>query len=127
MKKLVQKSMQSMIILVWIVNGFYCKVLNAVPRHELIVREITGWSWSDKLTIAIGFFEIGMAFWILSNYWRKMNMLVQVLIVLTMNILEFLFVPDLLLWGRYNSVFALGFIVIVIVNYRLQTSIENER
>lgn len=34
----------------------------------------------------------------------------------TMNILEFLFVPQLLLWGRYNSVFAVMFIALIYYN-----------
>ena len=31
-----------LISLVWLVNGLYCKVLNFVPRHQLIVARILG-------------------------------------------------------------------------------------
>ncbi|EMS33047.1 hypothetical protein C943_00324 [Mariniradius saccharolyticus AK6] len=37
-------------------------------------------------------------------------------LVAIMNILEFVLVPDLLLWGRYNALFALLFIGLVYYN-----------
>jgi hypothetical protein len=37
----------------------------------------------------------------------------QIAIVATMNVIEFFIVPDLLLWGKMNSVFALLFIGLV--------------
>lgn len=57
-----------------------------------------------------------MAVWIISKFKSKLNAIIQILVVGTMNILEFIFVPDLLLWGRFNSVFALLFIGIVYYN-----------
>jgi hypothetical protein len=37
-------------------------------------------------------------------------------IVGTMNVIEFFLAPDLLLFGRMNIVFAFGFIVIIYIN-----------
>lgn len=104
------------IIAVWIANGLYCKVLNLVPRHEQIVARILGYDNSRTFTILIGIAEIIMAVWILSNYKSKLNAFSQIIIVVTMNIIELLVVPDLLLWGKFNSIFALLFIVVVYLN-----------
>lgn len=92
--------------MVWLVNGLYCKVLNQVPRHEEIVASILGETMSRPLTLLIGLSEIVMAIWIISRYQSKLNAIAQISIILLMNVLEFLLVPQLLLWGAYNFVFA---------------------
>jgi hypothetical protein len=101
---------------VWAINGLFCKVLNLVPRHEQIVARILGASYSRTLTITIGIFEMVMAFWILSRIQTRWNVLTQILVVATMNTLEFILVPDLLLFGRLNSVVALLFITSIYIN-----------
>jgi DoxX-like family len=101
---------------VWIANGLFCKVLNLVPRHEQIVAKILGSDYSKPLTILIGFSEIIMAIWILSRYKSKLNAIAQILVVATMNTMEFILVPDLLLWGKFNSLFAFLFILVVYFN-----------
>jgi hypothetical protein len=98
------------------VNGFYCKVLNFVPRHEKIVARILGDLYAKPLTVLIGFSEIIMAIWIISNYKSKINVVLQITIIAMMNTLEFILVPDLLLWGKLNSLFALLFIVVIYFN-----------
>lgn len=102
--------------IVWITNGFFCKVLNLVPRHEQIVASILGNNHSRLLTIIIGISEIAMAVWILSGYKTKLNAITQIVVVATMNIFEFIFVPDLLLWGKLNAIFAFMFILVVYHN-----------
>ena len=101
---------------VWITNGLFCKVLNLVPRHEQIVARILGDDHSRLLTILIGLSEIIMAVWILSGYKTELNAIVQITVVATMNTLEFLLVPDFLLWGKLNSLFAFIFILVVYFN-----------
>jgi uncharacterized membrane protein YphA (DoxX/SURF4 family) len=91
-------------------------VLNLIPRHHEIVARILGNTFSKPLTILIGFSEIVMAIWILSGYKTKLNAIVQILIVAMMNLIEFLFAPDLLLWGKLNSLFAFLFVLIVYLN-----------
>jgi uncharacterized membrane protein YphA (DoxX/SURF4 family) len=105
-----------LIATVWLANGLFCKVLNFVPRHEEIVARILGDDYSRILTVLIGLSEIVMAIWILTKFITKFNAIAQMTIVATMNILEFLLVPDLLLWGKLNSVFALLFIGLVYYN-----------
>lgn len=78
-----------------------------VPRHQQIVATILGEKYARTLTIIIGLSEIAMAIWILSGIKTKLNAITQIVIIGVMNTLEFLLVPDLLLWGRCNSLFAL--------------------
>lgn len=116
------------IVTVWLVNGLFCKVLNIVPRHEQIVAKILGNGHSRPLTILIGLAEIVMAIWVLTKFKSKLNAIAQMTVVATMNIIEFIVVPDLLLWGRLNIVFAFLFIGLVyynefVLNKNLQTKV----
>jgi uncharacterized membrane protein YphA (DoxX/SURF4 family) len=115
-KTRIYKILTYCIATVWIVNGLFCKVLNLVPRHEQIVARILGDDYSRSLTILIGLSEIIMAVWILSGYKTKLNAIAQIVVVATMNTLEFIHVPDLLLWGKLNSLFAFIFILVVYFN-----------
>ena len=88
---------------VWFANGLFCKVLNLVPRHE----------------------EIVMGVWILSGLWTKLNGITQILVIAIMNTLEFFLVPDLLLWGRLNSLWAFVFILLIYYNqFRLNEKLQ---
>ncbi|MCE2963497.1 MAG: DoxX-like family protein [Chitinophagales bacterium] len=114
----VRKILTYCIATVWITNGLFCKILNLVPRHEQIVQEILkldGYS-SSLLTLLIGFSEVIMAIWILLQYKSRFNAVLQMVIVASMNIIEFFSVPNLLLWGKLNSLFAFAFILIVYFN-----------
>ncbi len=106
---------------VWMINGLFCKVLNLVPRHEAIVSRILHASNARPLTVLIGLAEIGMVAWILSGVRRRLNVITQILIIATMNALEFFLVPDLLLWGRTNAIFAFVFIILIYGN-EIQTN-----
>ncbi len=110
------KLLNYFIATVWIANGFFCKVLNLVPRHQQIVARILGSEHARLLTFLIGLSEIGMAIWVLSGIRTRFNVLTQILVIATMNILEFVLVPDLLLWGRANAIFAFMFIVLIYYN-----------
>ncbi len=111
----VHKILTYCIATVWIANGLFCKILNLVPRHEQIVSRILGNDYSRLLTILIGLSEIFMAIWILSGFKTRINAIVQIAVVATMNTLEFILVPDLLLWGKMNSMFA--FLLILLIYY----------
>ena len=102
--------------LVWLINGLYCKVLNQVPRHQEIVSGILETDAASIITPIIGTAEIGMSIWIISGIYRRFNVAVQIVVVSVMNALEFFLVPELLLWGKWNSFFALMFILILYVN-----------
>ncbi|NMH28314.1 DoxX-like family protein [Flavobacterium silvaticum] len=101
------------IALVWLVNGLFCKILNLVPRHREIVARILGEDYSASITTTIGILELLMAFWIISRYKSRLNVIFQMAIIATMNLLEFVLAPDLLLWGKANILFAFCFIGLI--------------
>lgn len=110
---------------VWLGNGLFAKLLNQVPRHQQIVGEILGTEHAGWITGAIGLGEILIAVWVVSGRWPRIVAAVQILLVAMMNILEFVLVPELLLWGRLNAVFAFLFIVFVFLNGFLLSTRKN--
>lgn len=115
-RTLIHKILTAFIALVWLANGLLCKVLSLVPRHEQIVARILGSAYAHILTIGIGISEIIMAVWIISGFKSRFNAMAQIAVIATMNVMEFILVPDLLLWGKWNSVFAFLFIGIIYLN-----------
>src|SRR5688572_25635021 len=105
-----------LIAAVWLVNGLFCKVLGLVPRHQEIVATILGNGHAASLTRLIGLSEIVMAVWIASGYWARLNAITQVMVIATMNLLEFTLAPGLLLWGRFNLLFAFLFMLLILYN-----------
>lgn len=101
---------------VWLLNGAYAKVLGFVPRHESIIKVILELNNAKCLVIIIGLLEIMMAIWIISGIYSKINALIQSAIILLMNVLEQIYAPELLLWGKWNFVFALLFVFFIIWN-----------
>jgi len=110
------RALTLLIAAVWLINGLYCKVLHGVPRHEAIVARILSEEHSGVLTTLIGLAEIGMALWVLSGIRVQLNTLVQIILIASMNMLEVALVPDLLLWGKLNAVFAGLLIILIYVN-----------
>jgi uncharacterized membrane protein YphA (DoxX/SURF4 family) len=105
-----------LIAAVWLVNGFICKILNLVPRHQHIVAMIIGDAHAGLLTRLIGVAEVAMGIWILSGIKPRLNAITQAVVIASMNALEFLLAPDLLLWGRLNALFASLFILLILYN-----------
>lgn len=104
---------------VWLTNGLFCKVLNLTPRHQEIVQRILGDSNPRLITLLIGVSEVIMAIWILSKHSSRLNTYTQITFIASMNIIEFIYAKDLLLWGKYNSIFAFLFIsLLYYYNYK---------
>ena len=101
---------------IWVGFGLFCKVLGLVPRQQAIVARILGRAHARALTIAIGIAEICMAAWIISGIQSRANAVAQIIIIGSMNVLEFFLAPDLLLWGKANAIFASLFILLIFVN-----------
>jgi hypothetical protein len=93
---------------VWLVNGVWCKLLDGVPRHREIVARILGDEHASLLTRMIGAGEVLVAVWILTGIRWKWSCVFQIVMVVVMNVIEFLLAPDLLLFGRINSLVALA-------------------
>ncbi|WP_422082025.1 DoxX-like family protein [Ulvibacterium sp.] len=125
MVNVLHKSLTYFIAFVWLVNGLLCKVLNLVPRHQEIVGRILGEDYSRPLTFVIGLAEIVVAIWVLSGFKSRLNAILQILAVITMNALEFILVPDVLLWGKFNALFAFLFVIIIYFNeYHLKNKVK---
>lgn len=110
------KLLTLVIALIWLVNGLFCKLLNLVPRHQQIVANILGEAYARPLTILIGLSEVLMAVWVLSKIQSRLNTIIQIIIIAAMNMLEFLMVPQLLLWGKANAFFAFLLILVIYFN-----------
>ncbi len=105
-----------LIAVVWLANGLLCKVLNFVPRHRAIVGVILGYAHSALFTTLIGIGEILVAAWIISRIKPKLCAAFQIVLIGIMNTMEFFLVPQLLLWGRLNLVFAIVFMIVIYSN-----------
>jgi uncharacterized membrane protein YphA (DoxX/SURF4 family) len=122
----VNRIINYLIASVWFINGLFCKILNLVPRHQQIVARILGENHSRLLTVAIGVSEVLMALWIISGMKSRLNAFIQIIIIASMNMLEFIMAPDLLLWGEGNAVFAFLFILLIWFNeFRLRKKIQS--
>ena len=104
------------ISLVWLSNGLFCKILNFEPRHQEIVGQILGGLYELLLTRTIGVLECLMFLWIIIGFKSRNCSVFQIIIILTMNCLEFFLVPDLLLFGRFNLLFAIAFCYLIYWN-----------
>ena len=104
-----------LILLVWLINGLYCKLLNGVPRHKQIVARILGNEYADQLIILIGVGEILIFLWILSRYLPKWCAFIQIILIATMNTIEIMITPDLLLFGKYNGLLAIVLMIFIYV------------
>jgi len=87
-----------------------------VPRHQQIVARIIGDSHSGLFTRLIGIAETVMAIWVFSGWRSRLNAITQMVVIAAMNTLEFFLAPDLLLWGRFNALFAFLFILLIYYN-----------
>jgi len=105
-----------LISIVWLANGLFAKVLGFVPRHQEIVARILGSDTSFTAIKIIGVLEICMFIWVISRKYTKLCAVIQIVTVITMNIIEFFLTPDLLLFGRFNIVIALIFVFIIYLN-----------
>jgi hypothetical protein len=102
------------IALIWFLNGFYCKLINGVPRHQLIVARILGPEHAVLFTRLIGIAETGMSVWVLSRIKSKIGCWVQVMLILTMNTIELIKARDLLLFGGGNILLALLLVCVIV-------------
>ncbi len=108
---------------IWIVNGLFFKVLQFVPRHQTIVSEILELEEAYFLTLVIGVAETILGILILMNWRPKFLALTQVLLILSMNIFEYFLVPQLLMFGKWNLLFAILLCLGILVNQKSRVSL----
>lgn len=114
--RFLKPTIQCCIALVWLINGLFCKILSFTPRHQLIIAQILGESHAYLFTKVIGTLEILMFVWVISNIWPRLCSVFQIIIILTMNVMEFILVPDMLLFGHINIIVAIFFTSIIFFN-----------
>ena len=73
---------------VWILFGLVFKVLNVVPRHQIIVATVLGDAVAGPVTLVIGVAETAMGIWILSRWRPRTCALAQTIAIVSMNALE---------------------------------------
>ena len=75
------------IALVWLYQGFWCKVLGGVPRHEAVIAAVPfiGSAASRSALIALGLLECGIGLWVLSGRWMRQVAIVQTALLAAMN------------------------------------------
>ena len=85
---------------VWGVHGFYNKLLQGAPRHLSIVQALPGLEGAsgERVLVAVGIAEVGLACWVLSGRWPRWCAAVQTCALLAMNALELTYARHLLLW-----------------------------
>lgn len=101
---------------VWLANGLFCKLFDVVPRHRQIVARLLGEDHASLFTKTIGALEIMMAIWIVCRIRPRWCTIAQIVLVATMNVIEFILAPDLLLFGRFNILVAFVFTVALFLN-----------
>jgi uncharacterized protein YqjF (DUF2071 family) len=85
---------------VWLVHGFYNKLLGGSPRHLAIVQSVPGLAGDAgrHVLVAVGVFEVAIAAWMLTRRAPKTCALVQTVLLLSMNGMELAYARHLLLW-----------------------------
>ena len=75
------------IALVWLYQGFWCKVLGGVPRHEAVIAAVPfiGSAPGRSALIALGLLECGIGLWVLSGRWMRQVAIVQTALLAAMN------------------------------------------
>jgi uncharacterized membrane protein YphA (DoxX/SURF4 family) len=82
---------------VWVFHGLYSKILNLIPRHQMIVGRVLGEDAAAFVTPAIGVAEILLGLWVYSAIKARLCALTQTVALVSMNTLEILLARDLLL------------------------------
>jgi hypothetical protein len=80
------------------------------------VAQILGSSLAGTFTLWIGICETALGIWILTGKRIKETAVFQILLIGTMNTIEFIMVPELLLWGKLNALFAFLIILVIYIN-----------
>ena len=75
------------IALVWLYQGFWCKVLGGVPRHKAVIAAVPfiGSAAGRSALIALGLLECGIGLWVLSGRWMRQAAIVQTVLLAAMN------------------------------------------
>ncbi len=98
---------------VWVFHGLYSKILNGIPRHQLIVARILGERFAGPATKLIGCGEVLLGLWAFTGIARVECAAVQTLALVAMNALEIALARGLLISAFGMVLLNLGFLAVV--------------
>lgn len=98
---------------VWVFHGFYSKILNGIPRHQLIVARILGERFARPATKLIGCGEVLLGVWAFTGLARLECATVQTLALVAMNALEIALARGLLISASGMVLLNIGFLAVV--------------
>jgi hypothetical protein len=82
-----QRLIRLSIALVWFYQGFWCKLLGGVPRHQAVVAAVPfiGPAASRAVLVFLGLIECGIAAWVLSGRQLRNAAMAQTVLLVAMN------------------------------------------
>lgn len=104
---------QTVIGSVWVFHGLYSKILNGIPRHQLIVGKILGERLAHPATKVIGGLEVLLGVWAFTGVARVECAAVQTAAIVGMNALEFFLARELLISGIGLVILNLCFLTVI--------------
>lgn len=104
---------QILIGVVWVFHGLYSKILNGIPRHQLIVAQILGERFARPATKLIGCGEVLLGVWAFTGSARVECATVQTLALVAMNTLEIALARSLLISAFGMVLLNVGFLAVV--------------
>ena len=94
---LIETLSQVLIGSVWVFHGLYSKILNGIPRHQLIVGKVFGERLARPTTRIIGGLEILLGVWAFTGFARVECAAVQTMAIVGMNTLEIVLAREFLI------------------------------
>lgn len=98
---------------VWVFHGLYSKILNGIPRHQLIVAKILGANRAFAATKAIGLLEVLLGGWVFLGWFPVVCAVVQTVALVAMNALEIALAAELLISAMGMVLLNVGFLSLV--------------
>ena len=97
----------------WVFHGLNSKILNGIPRHQLIVARILGERVARPATKLIGCMEVLLGVWVFTDVLRVECAAVQTLAIVAMNAIEIVLARDLLISALGMVLLNLGFLAVI--------------
>ena len=104
---------QALIGGVWVFHGLYSKILNGIPRHQMIVARILGERFAHSATKLIGCAEVLLGVWVFTGMAPAECAALQTLALISMNTLEIMLARSLLISAFGMVLLNLGFIALI--------------
>ena len=98
---------------VWVFLGLYSKILNGIPRHQLIVGKVLGERFARPATKVIGGLEVLLGMWAFTGFARVECAAVQTAAIVGMNALEIFLAREFLISAIGMVILNLCFLTLV--------------